>query len=52
MMNLKDQIRYWQGMYCNEFCCSQEEIDASEAELELVLFAIDTMVNRLTGDSD
>jgi hypothetical protein len=45
MLNIKEKIEFWQGMYSNEFCCSQKEIDDSAAELELVLFAIETLTN-------
>ncbi len=49
-MNIKEQITEWQGAYLDRCCSSKEEAEAN-ANLELVLFAIDTLVNKVEEPS-
>ncbi len=48
-MNIKERISFWQDVFCCEFCDSPEEKEESNQELELVLFAIDTLTNLDTN---
>ena len=54
MIDLKDRINDWHGAYVDR-CCSQDEIDESYDELELVLSAIDSstkLVKESKNDSN
>lgn len=54
-MNIKDKITEWQEFYINQCGCHKEAATANQ-ELELVLFAIDTLAGgggvELTVDHD
>ena len=44
-MNIKQKITEWQQSFVDEKCCSVAEIEESNAELELVLFALDKLTS-------
>lgn len=44
-MNIKQKITEWQQSFIDEKCCSIAEIEESNAELELVLFALDKLTS-------
>ena len=45
-MNIKDKIIEWQGQCKDEFACGDNERSEMDAELEMVLFAIDALTNK------
>ncbi len=49
-MNIRDKIIEWQGFFVDDRCCSDAEREECDRELEMVLFAIDTLVgNKATN---
>jgi len=50
-MNIKDQITEWQEFYVNQCGCHKEAAEAN-ANLELILFAIDRLADSALGIKD